>query len=135
VPAETVERPYLGGAAASDAAAPAAAPSELTAPDAGRRRRRLTVLIAIAVLLAALAAAAGIVGQLEWVGVSDDGVVTVYRGVPFEFAGLRLYREHRRTATPYAELDEEQQARVDAHAVGWRGSGEDLATELQSGIP
>jgi PPM family protein phosphatase len=120
------ERPYLGGAAAPPAAAPAARRG---------RRRWLIALVSAAIVLALLAAAAGVIGQLEWVGVADDGVVTVNRGLPWEFAGLRLYREHQRTAILYADLSPAQKQIVDQHDIGWQGSGERLLSELGVASP
>jgi protein phosphatase len=139
-------------AGAASAAATAAEPEPPSAPatppageggaaakappqkDAARPRRRwrgrlIAVAVAIVVVVGGVVAA----GQLEWVGVADDGAVTVYRGVPWEFAGLRLYREHDRApSVRYEDLTEPQQRQVDAHSVGWRGSGEELLGELRS---
>lgn len=103
------------------------------APPARPRRRWRGKLIAVVAAVAVVAGGVLAAGQLEWVGVADDGVVAVYRGVPWEFAGMRLYREHDRSTTVrYEGLTRAQQQQVDAHAVGWRGSGEELLDELKA---
>ncbi len=138
-PAPRVEpAPGPGAAAAPIGAAPGLAPVQ--PPDAAAaarptgRRRWLWRLIAAVVVLAVVAGGALALGQLEWVGADDDDVVTVYRGVPWEFAGLRLYREHERAPDlRYSDLTAAQRRRVDAHSVGWWGSGERLLDSLRAG--
>jgi len=127
---ETGASPGAAGAAPGGKTRGAAPEKEAAARPRRRWRGRLiAVLVAVVVLAGGVLAA----GQLEWVGVADDGVVTVYRGVPWEFAGLRLYSEHDRSPMVYYEqLPAEQQRQVDAHSVGWRGSGEDLLDRLGS---
>jgi hypothetical protein len=121
---------YLGGAAA-----PATGPGDRASAKRLSRRRWLRILVIVAVVLAIVAAGVAVVGQLEWVGVSDDGVVTVNRGLPWEFAGVRLYSEHQRTAVFYADLTPSQRKQVDDHAIGWRGSGERLVLQLNGAGP
>jgi len=132
--AETdLERPYLGGAAAPS-------PSPSATPVAGKSaargsRRWLRWFIVLAVIAVVVAVAVVVVGQLEWVGVSDTGAVTVNRGLPWEFAGVRLYREHEVTTLRYADLSAADQQKVDTHSLGWRGSGERLVAELRGEAP
>jgi len=97
------------------------------------RRRWLWRLVVVVVVLTVVAGGVLALGQLEWVG-TDDDVVTVYRGVPWEFAGLRLYRVHQRAPDlRYGDLPALQRRQVDAHSVGWRGSGERLLDSLRGG--
>jgi protein phosphatase len=128
-----------GAAAAPMGDAPGVAP--VRPPDAAVAaarptggRRWLWRLIAVVAVLTVVAGGVLALGQLEWVGAGADDVVTVYRGVPWEFGGLRLYRVHERAPElRYGDLTAAQRREVDAHSVGWRGSGERLLDSLRGG--
>ncbi|MBA2427152.1 MAG: Stp1/IreP family PP2C-type Ser/Thr phosphatase [Actinobacteria bacterium] len=111
-----------GGAPAAEAAAPSAAATETGKGDTGelepveddeesepRRRSRIPRVIAT-VLLLALIGIGGYYGarfMLDnsfFVGLNDDDFVTIYRGIPEEFAGITLKDEVRVTKLSWDEL-------------------------------
>lgn len=94
-----------------------------------KRRVRLTVAMAATVLLIALVVAGSWVGlrQVYFIGTDENGLVTVYRGLPYELpAGVDLYREFYVSAKPAGKvrprtrrrlLDHQLRSRSDAVAL------------------
>lgn len=136
--ADPLGPPVAGGAGPGNAATAERPADGTQSVAAGRpgardvRRRRLLRLAVLVVIIVVVVAAVLALGQLEWVGVDDQGFVSVYRGPPWEFGGLRLYRLHERVlGLRYGDLPPPDRERVDAHAVGWRGSGDRLVDRLR----
>jgi protein phosphatase len=130
---------------AEHAAAAAPAP-ELTGDrrpaigDRARRRRRVTFK-RLAVLLAVLAVLAGlIVGgviaarQVYFVGQDERGLVTLYRGLPYDLPlGLDLYDTQYVSSVPARTLSSPQRRRVLDHQLRSREDAADIVRRIERG--
>ena len=103
-----------------------------------RRRRRLGALgrgLAALVLLAAVVAGLyALSRQVYFVGTNDAGLVTLYRGVPYELPfGLNLYEEEYASGVPARAIPDRRRERVLDHE--WRGREDavDLLRALERG--
>ena len=154
VPQETAEHRAVAhepepATVAAGAAAPATAtvtapvarkqprPARRGAP-ARRRRRRprvpvgpiLVLFLVACVLLGAYYASQ----TVYFVGASDDGFVTVYRGLPYDLpAGLDLYSVNYESGVPVEELTPAQKQTVTEHALRSKNDAQDLVTQLETG--
>jgi protein phosphatase len=128
VPADaTVVRP--------PAARTAAAPSEAPAPRR-RRRGRGVARAAVALLLVAgiLAGLYGLSRQVYFIGTNDAGLVTVYRGLPYELPlGVNLYEEDYASGMPARAIPDRRRARVLDHEWRSRDDAVDLVRALERG--
>jgi serine/threonine protein phosphatase PrpC len=140
-PAPTSEHPAVetAGAAVGPATAVAAQPQ---APggraESPRRRRRLRVATGLLVSLVLV----GLVLLCGWyasqtvyfVGVGDDGFVTVYRGLPYDLpAGLDLYSVNYVSGVPVGELSPRQRRTVTEHKLRPRDDAHDLVRRMETG--
>jgi serine/threonine protein phosphatase PrpC len=140
-PQETAEH----RAVASEAQGPATAsvarmqprPPRRGAP-ARRRRRRprisagpiLVLFLVACVLLAAYYASQ----TVYFVGASDDGFVSVYRGLPYDLpAGVSLYSVNYESGAPVDELTPAQKRTVTAHKLRSKDDAQDLVRQLETG--
>ncbi len=149
---DTSEHATVRPATAAAAGAPAVAqrpqrtegvarrePRPPPAAAAPRRRRRLPRvpggLIATVVVLAIVALGAYFASQtVYFVGTSDDGFVTVYRGMPYDLpAGLHLYGVNYVSAVPVATLSAAQKRTVVAHKLRAKDDAQDLVRQLETG--
>ena len=106
-----------------------------------RRRRRRRPLRALAKSLAVLAVIAVLLGglyalsrQVYFLGTDDAGLVTLYRGVPYELPfGLELYQEEYASGVPARAIPGRRRDRVLDHE--WRGREDavDLLRALERG--
>jgi PPM family protein phosphatase len=110
------------------------------APSPPRRRRRLRAgvllrgLAALVVLAGVVAGLYALSRQVYFVGTNDAGLVTVYRGVPFELPlGLELYEEDYASAVPARAIPQTRRARVLDHEWRSREDAEDLVRQLEQG--
>jgi hypothetical protein len=113
-------------------------PSRPARPAAGRRRIGLSaVLRAFAGLLAVAAVAGGLYAlsrQVYFVGTDEAGLVTLYRGVPYELPfGIKLYTEQYESGVPARAIPRRRRSRVLNHE--WRGKDDavDLVRQLERG--
>jgi protein phosphatase len=102
------------------------------------RRRRLQIpggLVATVVVLAVVALGAYFASQtVYFVGTSDDGFVTVYRGMPYDLpAGVHLYGVNYESGVPLEALDSAQQKTVRAHKLRAKDDAQDLVRQLETG--
>jgi protein phosphatase len=102
------------------------------------RRRRLRVpagLVATVVVLAIVALGAYFASQtVYFVGTSDDGFVTVYRGMPYDLpAGLHLYGVNYESGVPADTLTAAQKRTVGAHKLRAKDDAQDLVRQLETG--
>ena len=112
--------------------APPARPAEHPRP----RRRRLPLGAAAAVLLLA-----GIIGglyllsrQVYFVGTNDAGLVTVYKGLPYELPlGIDLYEEDYASGMPARAIPARRRERVLDHEWRSRDDAVDLVRALERG--
>jgi PPM family protein phosphatase len=127
-------------AEAARAEAGVAAPPSARPPHRARersRRRRRGALAALAAVLAVLAIGGGLyaLSRQSWfVGASDHGLVTLYRGVPYELPfGIDLYSQEYESAVPAASLPAEQRRAVLDHRSRSRADAVDLVRQLETG--
>ncbi|MGI8439808.1 MAG: Stp1/IreP family PP2C-type Ser/Thr phosphatase [Thermoleophilaceae bacterium] len=102
-------------------------------PSRGQRRRRLrtAALTLLGVAVLALGAVAG-ARQLFFLGTNDQGLVTLYRGLPYEGPfGLRFYEEQYASAVPAASIRPLQRDRVLDHELRPRQDAADLIRRLE----
>ena len=119
-----------------------APPPEPSPPEPPPRRKRrritprrvLTTLVVLAVL-AGLAVAAVIgIRQVYFVGQDDRGLVTLYRGVPYELPlGIDLYDRVYVSSVPARGLSAREQRRVLDHQLRSRDDAADVVRRLERG--
>jgi PPM family protein phosphatase len=146
-PQQTAEHRAVAPASSATAAASATAtapvariePRPPRARDGARRRRRrprvpvgpiLVLFLVACVILGAYYASQSV----YFVGTSDDGFVSVYRGLPYDLpAGLDLYSVNYESGAPVDELTPAQKKTVIAHALRSKDDAQDLVRQLETG--
>jgi protein phosphatase len=100
-----------------------------------RRGRVPAGLVATVAVLAVVAIGAYFASQtVYFVGTSDDGFVTVYRGMPYDLpAGLHLYGVNYESGVPTAGLTPAQRATIGAHKLRAKDDAQDLVRQLETG--
>ena len=69
-----------------------------------------------------------------FVGASNDGFVTVYRGLPYDLpAGLNLYSVNYESGVPVDELTPAQKQTVTEHTLRSKDDAQDLVKQLETG--
>ena len=152
-PQETAEHravtPESETAGSATAAAPATAtvtapvarkqprPARGSAPARKRRRRPRVPVgpILVLFLVACVILGAYYASQtVYFVGASNDGFVTVYRGLPYDLpAGLDLYSVNYESGVPIDELTPAQRKTVTEHALRSKNDAQDLVKQLETG--
>jgi PPM family protein phosphatase len=100
-----------------------------------RRQRRWLAWLGGLVLLAGVCVAA-VLGarQVYFVGTNEAGLVTLYRGVPYELPfGVDLYSEHYSSSVPARTIGKSRRERVLDHEWRSRDDAEDLVRQLERG--
>ncbi|HEU0023440.1 MAG TPA: Stp1/IreP family PP2C-type Ser/Thr phosphatase [Thermoleophilaceae bacterium] len=134
--------------ASSPAREPAEEPSEITvfgqaspvpAPARRRTRRSRVGLVArVVVGLLVLGAVAGglyaLSRQVYFVATNDGGLVTLYRGVPYELPfGIDLYEQEYASGVPAQAIPAARRSRVLDHSWRSKEDAVDLVRELERG--
>jgi protein phosphatase len=132
--------------AEQEQAAVASAPSRrltAAAPAAGApaRPERRSGFRRLLGAFAGLLVLAGIVGlavvgarQVWFVGTNDAGLVTLYRGLPYELPlGVDLYSQSYASGVPARSIGRERRSRLLDHEWRSRGDAEDLVRQLERG--
>lgn len=128
-----------GEAAADDrATATARRPVEARARHRPERRSRvrgaLAGLFALAVVAVVAAGAYVAARQVYFVGTDDAGLVTVYRGLPYELPlGVNLYSARYRSGVPATSIPAARRARVLDHEWRSEADADDLVRQLETG--
>ena len=117
---------------------PPAARTAEPPPAAPRRRRRGRRVVGAAVTLLLVAAVlAGLYAlsrQVYFIGTNDAGLVTVYRGLPYELPlGINLYEEDYASGMPARAIPDRRRARVLDHEWRSRDDAVDLVRALERG--
>jgi PPM family protein phosphatase len=117
--------------AAAASAAPAARPRR-------RRRRRgrfaLRVVVGLVLVAAVIAGLYALSRQVYFIGTNDGGLVTVYRGIPYELPfGIDLYDEEYASAMPARAIPSARRPRVLDHEWRSREDAVDLVRALERG--
>jgi protein phosphatase len=157
-PLPSDEDTIAGGLTAADVGAAASAPPDADASDATvihpraervppappraparrrrrhRRRRVLSAVIGLVLLVAVLGGLYALSRQVYFVGTNDAGLVTVYRGVPYELPlGVDLYEEDYASGMPARAIPSTRRARVLDHEWRSRDDAVDLVRALERG--
>ncbi|MGI8903953.1 MAG: Stp1/IreP family PP2C-type Ser/Thr phosphatase [Solirubrobacteraceae bacterium] len=139
--------PALALAPRSRSAAPGAAPAARAAPASERHRppatprrpRRHAKLAAgvIATLIVLFVIAAGgwlASRQLYFIGTNAQGIVTIYRGLPYDLpAGVRLYEQFYVSGVPAALVPADRRSHVLDHHLVSQSSASKLVSDLELG--
>jgi serine/threonine protein phosphatase PrpC len=127
------------GLAGAPADATVVRPRERPPPSAPRRRRRplrtLAKTIVVLVLLAGVAAGLyALSRQVYFIGTNEAGLVTLYRGVPYELPfGIDLYEERYASGVPARAIPARRRERVLDHEWRSREDAVDLVRALERG--
>ena len=112
-------------------------PARGSAPARKRRRRPRVPVgpILVLFLVACVILGAYYASQtVYFVGASNDGFVTVYRGLPYDLpAGLDLYSVNYESGVPVDELTPAQTQTVTEHALRSKNDAQDLVRQLETG--
>jgi PPM family protein phosphatase len=131
--------------AASPAPAPAAPGKPIEpippVPAARAKPRRgsriglvMKILLGLALLAAAVTGLYALSRQVYFVGTNDGGLVTVYRGIPYELPfGIDLYEEEYASGMPARAIPSGRRARVLDHEWRSREDAVDLVRALERG--
>jgi len=143
--ATTAGRPAVSPSAASAAPAataarrrrprqPTAAPS-LPAPSRRRRLRRAGASLVVLAVVGLLAAGAYVASQsVYFIATNSRGLVTVFRGVPYELpAGIKLYSSDFVSGVSAATLTPERRRTLLDHSLRSEGDAADLVRSLELG--
>ncbi len=135
----TAARPAEPSAAPAPAPQARAAEAPVRRP-AGRSRRRgrarvaLKVMVGLALVAAAITGLYALSRQVYFVGTNDAGLVTVYKGVPYDLPlGLNLYTEDYASGMPARAIPTARRDRVLDHEWRSREDAEDLVRSLERG--
>ncbi|MFY9488203.1 MAG: Stp1/IreP family PP2C-type Ser/Thr phosphatase [Solirubrobacterales bacterium] len=100
------------------------------------RRPRLWLGVGFAVLVLFLAAGGALVASLNiyFLGVDEHGLVTMYRGLPYEGPlEVKMYTKDYVSTVPASDLTAPQRAGILDHTLRTRGDAEDLITQIERG--
>jgi PPM family protein phosphatase len=139
-----------GGAAPSGPATAVAAPAAAAEPVAPRaprpprparpQRRRRRPRVPVGPILVLFLVACVILGAyyasqtVYFVGASDDGFVSVYRGLPYDLpAGIDLYSVNYESGLPVDELTAAQRRTIEDHKLRSHNDANDLVRQLETG--
>jgi len=135
--------PVLPAEGASDAREAPEAPRPRAPRTRGRARqrrprrtlRRVVVVAVVLVLLAgAIAGAVAAIRSVYFVGQDDRGLVTLFRGVPYELPfGIDLYESQYVSAVPARTLTPLQRRRLLDHQLRSRDDAADVVRSLERG--
>jgi protein phosphatase len=139
-PAEELQPAATSSAASTVPPPPPPKPKPSPAPAARkprpRKRRPRRILIGVVVLAVLAGATAGAVAGLHrvyFVG-SDRGLVTLYRGVPYELPfGVHLYQKRYVSSVPAKSLTPTERRRLLDHQLRSKSDAADLVRNLEQG--
>lgn len=112
----------------SSSAGSSAVESPVRSGRSAHRRRRL--LISAAVLIVLLVGLSLALNQVYYVGTAG-GYVAVYRGLPWEVAGIGMHTIYLKTLVPLASLGLRDQQHVNGHSLSSRGAAMDYVGRLE----
>jgi PPM family protein phosphatase len=109
-------------------------PAAARAPGRQRGRAWLRGAVALILLAAVIGGAYVASRQVYFVGTNDGGLVTVYRGIPYELPlGIDLYQQDYASGMPARAIPAARRARVLDHQWRSRGDAVDLVRALERG--
>jgi serine/threonine protein phosphatase PrpC len=116
----------------------AAPPPPPPAPARPRRRRRGRAvgraLVGLILVAAAIGGLFALTRQVYFIGTNDAGLVTVYKGIPYELPlGIDLYEEDYASGMPARAIPDRRRERVLDHEWRSRDDAVDLVRALERG--
>jgi protein phosphatase len=133
---EEVDAARAAGTAASPRrTAPLPRRPEPEAPRKPRRGRRVASLLAVLTIVVLIGVGAWIGSRaVFFVGTNSNGIVTVYRGLPFELpGGVHLYETYYTSGVPASELAADRRKRILDHRLRSKSDASDLVRKLELG--
>jgi protein phosphatase len=127
--AQRTEAPDSGVGALERPRRPAAAPPVRKGGPLRTALRVLVPLLVTAVVVGGLYLGAR---QVYFLGTSDNGVVTLYRGLPYDLPfGIELYSEDFESSVPASAIPQQRRERVLDHELRSRDDAADLVKALE----
>jgi PPM family protein phosphatase len=103
-------------------------------PRRRRGRRAFKALVALAIVGAIGYGLYAASRQVYFVGTNDAGLVTLYRGLPYDLPlGIRLYEQEYASGVPAREIPRTRRNRVLDHSWRDRSDARDLVRQLEQG--
>ena len=91
-------------------------------------------LVALVLVAAVIAGLYALSRQVYFIGTNDAGLVTVYRGLPYELPlGINLYEEEYASGMPARAIPDARRKRVLDHEWRSRDDAVDLVRDLERG--
>ena len=113
---------------------PAPAPAERAPRRRRRGRRAAGVAVALLLVAGVIAGLYALSRQVYFIGTNDAGLVTVYKGLPYELPlGINLYEEDYGSGMPARAIPAARRARVLDHEWRSRDDAVDLVRALERG--
>jgi serine/threonine protein phosphatase PrpC len=112
------------------------APRTAAAPKRRRRRLRVPVGGILVLFLVSCVLLGGYYASqtVYFVGASNDGFVTVYRGLPYDLpAGIDLYSVNYESGVPVDDLTAAQRRTITEHKLRSKDDAQDLVRQLETG--
>jgi PPM family protein phosphatase len=108
---------------------------EPEAPRKPRRGRRVASLLAVLTIVVLIGVGAWIGSRaVFFVGTNSNGIVTVYRGLPFELpGGIHLYENYYTSGVPASELAADRRKRILDNRLRSKSDASDLVRKLELG--
>jgi len=92
------------------------------------------VLVGLLLVAAAVGGLFALSRQVYFIGTNDAGLVTVYKGIPYELPlGIDLYQENYASGMPARAIPDRRRARVLDHEWRSRDDAVDLVRALERG--
>ncbi len=102
------------------------------APARRKARWPLAAAVALIILIAAVGGLYAASRELYFVGTDNAGLITLYRGVPYELPlGIHLYTTEYESTVPAAALPPRQRDAVLNHRLRGHGDAVDLIRSLE----
>ncbi len=129
-----VRAPSTGPSTARPAAAPPRSGAGVERRGRGGGRRAVRVFAALAVLAAIGAGLYFGSRQVHFLGTDDSGLVTLYRGLPYELPlGIELYSAQYTSSVPVQTVAKQRRQRLLDHQWRSRADAADLVRQLERG--
>ncbi len=123
------------GSSASRTASSSTTAATAARPRKRSGRRRLIGTLAVLLVLGAVAGGLYLAGrQVHFLGTDDRGLVTLYRGIPYDLPlGIELYSAQYTSGVPIQTITKPRQERLLDHEWRSRGDAEDLVRQIERG--
>jgi len=97
-------------------------------------RRVIAAVVGIALVAGVVVGLYAMSRQAYFVGTNDAGLVTLYRGLPYELPlGIKLYSERYESGVPARAIPARRRDRVLDHELRSQGDASDLVRQLERG--